>query len=427
MPKSRGTRRRSLPGPVLVQKTEKFSNLTVPDGTTITRFAMDGIQITESEGHLWPAPKGKLEDRGGPFFTKKSFVASPRKMPVTKLGPTYVSGPGNNRQIYTGPLVAYPTASMSNAVPTPWPPDLSSSDDDLDEVGATAIARCEPTNSVADVSTALMELMKEGLPSLVGAQSWRNRADSARKRAGGEYLNVQFGWLPLVGELGKISKAISESDRILTQYERDAGRVVRRRYYFPSQRSVSETRISPGGIVYVSPNNGQHPLLRPPFRPTGKMYRTRETVRRQWFAGAFTYYLPSGYDSRNRLSELARRAEVLLGTDLTPETLWNIGPWSWAVDWFANTGDVVHNLTAFKTNGLILRYGYVMEHTVTTDTYTFVYDDMSSTWPKVAPLILVTETKKRRPANPFGFGVQWSGLSPFQLSIAAALGLSRGR
>jgi hypothetical protein len=34
-------------------------------------------------------------------------------------------------------------------------------------------------------------------------------------------------------------------------------------------------------------------------------------------------------------------------------------------------------------------------------------------------------TKRRTEANPFGFGVSWKGLSPFQLSIAAALGISR--
>jgi hypothetical protein len=127
------------------------------------------------------------------------------------------------------------------------------------------------------------------------------------------------------------------------------------------------------------------------------------------------------------LAELALKANQLIGTAITPETIWNIIPWSWATDWFANTGDIIHNITAFANGGLIMRYGYIMEHTVTTDTYNFQYNAPSGTKPKVAPLILVTETKVRRPANPFGFGVHWDGLSPFQISIAAALGLTKSR
>jgi len=48
-------------------------------------------------------------------------------------------------------------------------------------------------------------------------------------------------------------------------------------------------------------------------------------------------------------------------------------------------------------------------------------------YPGVTPsdVTFVTETKKRIRANPFGFGVSWDGLSPFQASIAAALGITR--
>jgi hypothetical protein len=326
-------------------------------------------------------------------------------------------------------LFAYPTNTLhtSDEAASFLPPDLSSSDDDLDEKGATAIARCEPTNSVADLSTALTELMKDGLPALVGHQSWQNRAGSVRKNAAGEYLNVQFGLRPLLNDVSDFAKAVVKSDQILAQYERDAGRVVRRRYYFPSETSHEESVIST--VARPAPNGddvGLNTLRLPVYQ--GTITRHRETVRKCWFSGAFTYYLPSGYDSRNNVSTLAAKAEHLFGIKLSLETLWNVAPWSWAVDWFANTGDVIHNLEAFKTNGLILRYGYVMETTITTDTYSFRYNSTSSGGlPRVAPFITVRITKKRKPANPFGFGVQWNSLSPFQLSIAAALGLNRGR
>jgi len=152
-----------------------------------------------------------------------------------------------------------------------------------------------------------------------------------------------------------------------------------------------------------------------------------ETFREQWFSGAFTYHLPTELDSRSALGNAAQEAEKLLGSPLSPETLWNLTPWSWAIDWFTNTGDYLHNLNAFATQGLVMRYGYMMEHTIVKHTYSHIGSSGISGKPDmtVPPLVLVTETKKRVQANPFGFGLTWSGLSPFQLSIAAALGLNR--
>jgi len=45
----------------------------------------------------------------------------------------------------------------------------------------------------------------------------------------------------------------------------------------------------------------------------------------------------------------------------------------------------------------------------------------------VPMLFLETNSKKRRGANPFGFGLTWSGLTATQQAIAAALGLTRSR
>jgi hypothetical protein len=151
-------------------------------------------------------------------------------------------------------------------------------------------------------------------------------------------------------------------------------------------------------------------------------------VQERWFSGAFTYYLPTGYDSRVALAKLARQAQYLLGANLSPDVLWELTPWSWAVDWFANAGDVIHNISRFASGGLVMPYGYMMEHTIITDTYRFVGNTgFSSPFDKLPPTVLVTETKKRVKANPFGFGVSWNSLSGFQYSILAALGLSKGR
>jgi hypothetical protein len=153
-----------------------------------------------------------------------------------------------------------------------------------------------------------------------------------------------------------------------------------------------------------------------------------ETTKRRWFSGSFTYYLPSEYDSRSKIGKIALLADRL-GLKPTPDTVWELSPWSWAIDWFSNTGDVISNVSDFANQGLVMHYGYIMEHSIRSRTYfqeRSGYKINRSPVP-AGPLTLVTETKVRRQANPFGFGVSWEGLSTFQASILAALGISRRR
>jgi len=78
------------------------------------------------------------------------------------------------------------------------------------------------------------------------------------------------------------------------------------------------------------------------------------------------------------------------------------------------------------SNGLVLKYGYIMEHSIVSDSYSFSGPTGFKT-SDVHPLVvkLVTETKIRRKATPFGFGLTLGGLSSTQKAIMAALGMSR--
>jgi len=76
----------------------------------------------------------------------------------------------------------------------------------------------------------------------------------------------------------------------------------------------------------------------------------------------------------------------------------------------------------------VLAYGYMMEHTIVSDTYSMTgITDVNGNPVSIPNLTLVTETKVRQVANPYGFGVSWDGLTSFQGSILAALGLTKGR
>jgi len=257
---------------------------------------------------------------------------------------------------------------------------------------------------------------------MIGSQSWKARTQIA-SNAGKDYLNAVFGWLPLVNDVSDFAHTISKFDTIAKQYERDAGKAVRRRYEFPSERSVNvfEENTNPKTRAIACPG-----AYFDVFDTPSSVIVTEETVKNRWFSGAFTYHLPSGYDSRNATDRLALLADRL-GLKPTPSLFWELTPWSWAADWFSNAGDVVSNISSFATAGLVMRYGYMMEHTIKKRTYFQPYSGYRIKGNRVAagPFALVTETKQRVQANPFGFGVSWGGLSTFQASILAALGLTR--
>lgn len=417
---SPSTKERPIPDPSGVGNMVTVS--TFPSGqvnTVKTSGVPDlpkGRQVTTSEGHPFMSRnKDKnRNDLGGDFTTNRQFVAG-KKFPSVTLNDKRTADGIVTSTNYIGPMLPVnPTGLV-------FPPDLSSSNAALDSVGATAVARCKPTNSVASASVALGELLKDGLPHLVGHRTWEGRAITA-KSAGDEFLNVEFGWNPLISDIRSFSMAVRNANAVLTQFERDSGRNVRRRYEFPVQTTKQETLWDGPNRCYINPFNSN---LLNPAAVLGPAYRIRTTIRRQWFSGAFTYRIPLGTSLGSTLRRQYLEAGKLLGTNLTPETLWNLAPWSWAADWFSNAGDVVSNLSDAATYGLVLRYGYVMEETITTDTYVRIGDTGFKSGAGGVTTTLVNHTKKRRRANPFGFGVTYDGLNPIQYAILAALGMSR--
>jgi len=374
-----------------------------------------GTQTTVSRGNPWPPKKGGFHGAvGGDFTTTKSYVES--KIPKQRL-----KGKHNDANLYTPMYEGGVCTSPLGGGAISWPSDISSSDSELNVIGATAVARCKPTNSIANVTVFLGELLHEGLPRVQASRDWL-RATTAARAAGDDYLNAAFGWKPIQNDIQNIVQAIGATDSALAQFQRDSGRLVRRRYQFPTETSSSDTTLTfDSGYV-------------PGFGPvsdfletSGTRIRTVETERRKWFSGAFTYYMPDDLKGSSFITKLRAEAELSFGLALTPENVWNLAPWSWAVDWFSNTGDVLSNISDANRYGLIMPYGYVMEHSINKHTYSLKGSKFWNSQRGVPSITLVTEVKKRRQANPFGFGVQWSGLDSFQLSILAALGLSRSR
>jgi hypothetical protein len=278
-------------------------------------------------------------------------------------------------------------------------------DSQLDALGATAISRTEPTNPAFDMSTALGEIMHEGIPNAPGA-AVMERTNLARK-AGSSYLNTDFGWLPLVRSVRDFASAVENHDDIIRKYQEGANRTLKRRYHWPDETAYA---YNPTGFGSV-PANGN-------FTGGG---RYESTLKKMWFEVDYVYHLPIGQSMDAKIRRFGSYARKLLGVDLSPEVLWNLAPWSWAADWVSNTGDVLHNVSALGTDGLVIRNGYIMCHIqrLTIDTGRF-----NGTGP-TSYRYTIDETKVRRPATPYGFGLSWSGLTAKQQATILALGLSK--
>jgi hypothetical protein len=416
------TRRRSIPfkggsGTLTVETVPVNPN--VPPSTSVLRTdwrddRLNGTQVTASENHpAWRTrqKEGLMGDIGGDFTSVKKYVAwSPT--PHVFEGKSADSSGNLTYKKYEGFLAASTLTGRN------FPSVLQSNEIGLNAWGAKAIAKCKPANAPVDLSVSLGELLQPGgIPRAFSSfERWKGVIDQCRK-AGSDYLNVVYGWRPVVNDVLEVSNTILMARAFLKQYERDAGKVVRRRWSFEPVivESTEYTGLNPTQFWWSPSAAGLD-------NPTGRVVRTQRQSVKRWFSGAFTYYLPTGYNSRNRAIEIANQADQLLGITITPETLWNLTPWSWAADWVTNMGDVVSNIKSFGQDGLVMRYGYLMEHTLHEDEYVGIVTKGRGMPDRIA---LVTETKVRRRANPYGFGVTWNGLSPLQISILAALGISR--
>lgn len=382
------------------------------------RFPMrlTGTQITESEGHPGPY-KGGDGDSGGEFFTQKSsYWDNCRKVSIEVPF-------GSGVYYFRGTL--YPYTYLENNDASVFPDATYSSNSELDAAGTTAISRVLPTNPVAGLATALGEL-REGFPKIVGSDLFKVSGKPLSKRAGSEYLNYQFGWAPMVSDFKKWLKALQDSDKIWKQFQRDASRLVRRRYYFPETTEVVLDDAVANQPIGFGPTvaylwQGGYPSAQ------STLYRHVEVKRRRWFSGAFVYYLDVNSPSATAFERDLQRLQKLYGVKITPEVIWNLTPWSWAADWFGNTGDLLHNVSQFAQDGLVMPYGYMMETTTVTATYRM--RDVALQGHTIPDLtqVFTTTVKRRRRATPFGFGLEFDSFSQFQLSIIAALGLSKRR
>ena len=366
-----------------------------------------GEQVTVSSGHA-KGHDGRYHE-GGPFFTYRLTF----DIPTIDVR---LSGGSNPQKRYRGPVFTpIPSSGMLNG--SVASPNQDSSY--LDPIGATAIRIIDPTNPNAQFGIALGEILLDRKLPIPAIQAWRRRTQTA-KAAGSEYLNAVFGWMPLVRDMKNTAQSVKDGNKIMENYRAASGTLVHREFSFDDIVSRSSSVVSTTARAVYSHNSTIAALN----AGGQELIRTVENTTKRWFSGSFTYTSGSNADLKKCLG-IGAEADKLFGLSLTPDIVWELTPWSWAIDWFTNTGDVISNATSFALAGLVMKYGYIMEETSSVITYSMPASGCNGMRTAPPPSKIVVTTKRRRPANPFGFGISWEGLSPTQLAITAALGITR--
>jgi len=381
-----------------------------------TRFAYgyrdDCLLI--SQGHPWRNTK---INNGGPFSLVKRHLSISPSIQVE-------SGDGINGALTEYCRLIPWTTPQKGRAPTTHVGTVTADYDlsFLNGKGATGWKRTRPGNPVAGAGQFLGEL--RDLPSI----PLRNlRKLNFFRGLGHEYLNVQFGWKPFVNDLKKMYQVYTELDKRLAQLKRDNGRAIRRHVSLEESTDTSTTTTSSNDMAAFWPTpNG---IVGSVQKSTLLTQSTSYT--KTWYAARYRYYIPE----INSSQWTKRATRVLYGINPSPEIVWELLPWSWLIDWFSNVGDIVSNLSTNAVDNLVADYAYVMQHTRVETQYmaTGQLGAASSKfgWRKLAyPAASLTESvewKRRQWATPYGFGVDFGTLSPYQVSILGALGMSRSR
>ncbi len=292
-------------------------------------------------------------------------------------------------------------------------------DSSIKAMGTTAMARSAPSSPAVSLLTSAGEIALDGIPLLPKVAMWRKETLKALSNA---HLSVQFGWIPIKEDILNYAHQVKDFANILEAAKSQSNKnVIKVGYTFPVEQTseystdVSLTRDWASGASFGDPGGASF---------------TRTFHQKIWFEAKYLNYLHITPYQETELKNAVRTADLLLGLELTPEVVWNITPWSWAVDWFSNAGDVIAAASRNLSDGMVMSNGYVMNHyrkealvkrrgPINHSTKGVPY------WSGGEEVLSVDEVKKRFRTIPyFGFGTA-GGLSNRQLSILAALGISR--
>lgn len=387
---------------------------------------------------------------GGPFRRIRIEYLKPRSAVVgegtyiTNSSNHTVSGVGHGRMKWVG--------GFSTPSTYPWSPeiapganlDLALGKDsgfvpDLTTLRGKVWSRTKPPIEHGGLFVAMREL--KDLPRMLStsaggfAKSWKFFGGRSTgnimlpKEAADHFLNHNFGWVPFIKDLKSTIDNVVEGQARIEHIKRDNGTWVRRRATLVNQEydepvpGWSGTGVHgfwPANVYPVNDCYTGTPTWS--FRVKGKVHASS--------VGMFRYYLPY-FDSQNPefggILGPIRRQLALHGARISPVNVYKSTPWTWLVDWFTDTGRTVSALSDELTDQLAAKYLFLSHRDYQEITCRQVLPfNSDSGGTKTFEWTRIIDVKQREQADsPYGFGPSWDSLSPKQLAILGALGLTR--
>lgn len=318
----------------------------------------------------------------------------------------------------------------------------------MEKLGAAAWATMRPDNPDFSFATSFYELrdvprqLRDHTRDLIGTMKkspkWARRIGlkkagerSAMSKSGEYYLALEFGWLPLLGDIQKFAKTQASWQGTLSKLIRDEGKPRRRRTSanwrnnldgLDGQTEWSEQFNYPygGGL---SPS---HVTQMYKSGQRASKVHMKHVSSNAWAMGRFRFILPPGPRNVVWTRKMRRR---IFGARVTPSVVYQAMPWSWLIDYFTDLGQFLKAVSPGVADNLVCDHAYIMatRRSVERSTGTeFVTTSKSGEHFRAVQGWCEREFtwKARYLASPFGFGFK-DNLNPKQVAILGALGLSR--
>lgn len=292
----------------------------------------------------------------------------------------------------------------------------------LTALGTEGWRRYKPLRPHMDLNQSLAELrdikrsfigVKSALKDLLNGKYLRSLASM--------HINWQFGIKPVLSDLINLESAHRFTKKRIAYIIRNNGKAVRRGGPLRNiSRNIADNSGNVRGGLCLSLNTNV-------LRDGGYADRTETLSEEQkiWFEGKFGFYIPVTNSPEWRQKMLIRQG-FGINTSLPGilRTIYQATPWSWLIDWASSTGDILANFVAIQSDGIYAEYAYVMAtESETLDIQASL--NLKNYGDQPCSLKWTYEWKHRRKATPYGFGIDTTEFTPWQVSILVALGISR--
>jgi hypothetical protein len=379
---------------------------------------------------------------GGPF-TKISIEFPPEEVKgigrydsgsVTRAiygvgtGPIRYTG-GFGIPIFQGDDTSYANLSQLLGYTSPLIPPLT-------DWSAKAYEKTRPSLEKAGFAVFAAEArdIPRMLSTSAGAfhDAWRGVGGIARsdwsmqpRSAANHFLNHEFGWVPFINDIQKFNYVYQNAAYIRSRLTSENNRWIHRRATLLDD--YTERKISSDTGMRVSPAGDYIGTL---FDDTAHWEVWERKASLITTSGVFRYYRPEFDASLPDYSSAwntVQRQLTMYGARINPSNVYKAIPWTWLIDWFTDFGSVIDRAQDLALDSIAAQYLFLMRHD-TREVVLKQYLPFKTGGHKIIEFSRLTDVKIRRESDsPYGFGLAWNGLSPKQLAILGALGISRRR